>query len=409
MPKLKTGGRLPIGTKSQYDNVVSIYQSLVSKGVDPQAALDLVNQKVAEKGWTGYATGDNKKFNNVDQFTDHLIDWHSRMYPDSLKAKNFNDYWKGIMITPKNKYNPRGNAYKKELLLTRPGVKKRINFYRKQQGLNPLALITQNQDNIIYAQKGNKLQKDSQTVNWITSWLNNRKSQLRNNYLVARDKGWSRLSYNRPHPINAIIDMYKGNPEGYTTTQEILKNQLDNLNRSRAIVEDDSKKVYPGNDIFAQLEQWKWDSDRVRGTTRLNNLIIYNPRGKETKVQEIDPSTRVHEMTHTLGDVKGTRILPYREETPQETVIREKYMQYFDKSPYREVDADYLIQPTEIYSRLMQLRYDTGLKPNQKVNKQWLHKNKDLINKYDLLFKDDKLIDMLNEIASNGNYNQNLV
>lgn len=35
MPKLKTGGRLPIGTKSQYDNVVSIYQSLVSKGVDP--------------------------------------------------------------------------------------------------------------------------------------------------------------------------------------------------------------------------------------------------------------------------------------------------------------------------------------------------------------------------------------
>ena len=141
------GGRLPIGTKSQYDNVVSIYQSLVSKGVDPQAALDLVNQKVAEKGWTGYTTGDNKKFNNVDQFTDHLIDWHSRMYPDSLKAKNFNDYWKGIMITPKNKYNPRGNAYKKELLLTRPGVKKRINFYRKQQGLSPLALIYYNNDN----------------------------------------------------------------------------------------------------------------------------------------------------------------------------------------------------------------------------------------------------------------------
>lgn len=156
MPKLKTGGRLPIGTKSQYDNVVSIYQSLVSKGVDPQAALDLVNQKVAEKGWTGYATGDNKKFNNVDQFTDHLIDWHSRMYPDSLKAKNFNDYWKGIMITPKNKYNPRGDAYKKELLLTRPGVKKRINFYRKQQGLNPLALVEPNNNLIQKGQKGFK-------------------------------------------------------------------------------------------------------------------------------------------------------------------------------------------------------------------------------------------------------------
>lgn len=135
---------LPIGTQKQYNNVVSIYQSLVSKGVNPQAALDLVNQKVAEKGWTSYSTGDNKKFNNVDQFTDHLIDWHERMYPDSLKAKNFNDFWKGIQITPKYPYNPRGNEYKQELLRTRPGVKKRINFYRKQQGLSPLVLNTFN-------------------------------------------------------------------------------------------------------------------------------------------------------------------------------------------------------------------------------------------------------------------------
>lgn len=149
--------KLPIGTRSQYNNVISIYQSLVSKGVNPQAALDLVNQKVAEKGWSGYSTGDNKKFNNVDQFTDHLIDWHGRMYPDSLKAKNFNDFWEGIQITPKYPYNPRGNDYKQELLRTRPGVKKRINFYRKQQGLSPLAL-NYNSGDIVYAQSGNKIQ-----------------------------------------------------------------------------------------------------------------------------------------------------------------------------------------------------------------------------------------------------------
>lgn len=143
------GGTLPIGNRDQYNNVVSIYQSLVSKGVDPQAALDLVNQKVAEKGWTGYSTGDNKKFNNVDQFTDHLIDWHRRMFPDSLKANNFNQFWKGIMVTPKYKYNPRGNAYKQELLRTRPGVKKRINFYRKQQGLSPLALVSILENNMV--------------------------------------------------------------------------------------------------------------------------------------------------------------------------------------------------------------------------------------------------------------------
>lgn len=147
---------LPIGNQSQYNNVISIYQSLVSKGINPQAALDLVNQKVAEKGWTGYVSGDNKKFSNVDDFTDHLIDWHSRMYPDSLKAKNFDEYWKGIQITPKYKYNSENPNYKSHLLQTRPGVKKRINFYRKQQGLDPLALNT---NNIVYAQKGHKVIK----------------------------------------------------------------------------------------------------------------------------------------------------------------------------------------------------------------------------------------------------------
>ena len=88
-----------------------------------------------------------KKFNNVDQFTDHLIDWHSRMYPDSLKANNFEEYWKGIQITPKYKYNSENPNYKQELLRTRPGVKKRINFYRKQQGLPLLTYINNINDN----------------------------------------------------------------------------------------------------------------------------------------------------------------------------------------------------------------------------------------------------------------------
>lgn len=137
----KGGGAIPTGTQEQYNNVVSIYQSLVSKGVLPQAALEIVNQKVAEKGWAGFATGDNKKYFNADDFADHIIDWHGRMYPDSLKAKSFEDYWKGIQITPKYKYNSENPNYKQELLKTRSGVKKRINFYRKQQGLNPLAYV----------------------------------------------------------------------------------------------------------------------------------------------------------------------------------------------------------------------------------------------------------------------------
>lgn len=132
--------KLPIGTQDQYNNVVSIYQTLVSKGVNPQAALELTNQKVAEKGWEGYSTGDNKKFSNVQNFANHIIRWHKKMYPDSLKARNFEQFWRGIQITPKYKYNSENPNYKQNLLDTRPGVKKRINFYRQQKGLGPLVM-----------------------------------------------------------------------------------------------------------------------------------------------------------------------------------------------------------------------------------------------------------------------------
>lgn len=144
----KGGGPFPIGTREQYNNVVSIYQSLVSKGIPPQAALEIVNQKVAEKGWAGFATGDNKKYSTANGFADHIIDWHGRMYPDSLKARSFEDYWKGIQITPKYKYNSKDPNYKQKLLKTRPGVKKRINYYRQQQGLPLLAYINNIDNNI---------------------------------------------------------------------------------------------------------------------------------------------------------------------------------------------------------------------------------------------------------------------
>lgn len=163
--KFQHSGKLPVGTQAQYNHVTEIYQSLVDKGVDPQAALDLVNQKVAEKGWTGYSTGDNKKYNNVSDFTDHLIDWHGRMYPNSLKVKNFDQFYEGVNGTreqndrarrTKGKDNSGRNfyntakgwdGYRNDLLKTRPGVRKRINYYRSLKGLPPLAYMNLPVDN----------------------------------------------------------------------------------------------------------------------------------------------------------------------------------------------------------------------------------------------------------------------
>lgn len=168
LKKLQTGGLipkaqkgLPIGTKAQYDLVTQIYQGLVDRGVSPQSALELVNQKIAERGWTDYSTGDLKVFPNVSSFVKHLVDWHGRMYPNSLKARNFNEFYEGINGTKEQHERNRRSkgkdnsgryyyntekgweGYKKDLLTTRPGVLKRINYYRAQKGLSPLAYTDQ--------------------------------------------------------------------------------------------------------------------------------------------------------------------------------------------------------------------------------------------------------------------------
>lgn len=123
------------GTQTQFDNVTAIYQALIDKGLSPQAAIEITNQKIAEKGWEGFVTGDKIKYKNANDFAAHILDWYGRMYPDSLKANTFDEYWNGIQITPKYKYNSSNPNYKQELLKTRPGVVKRINYYLNTKGL----------------------------------------------------------------------------------------------------------------------------------------------------------------------------------------------------------------------------------------------------------------------------------
>lgn len=133
-----TVSRVPHDAK--YNHVVSIYKSFVNQGVDPQVALELTNQKVTEKGWNGWVSGDKKSYGNVNDFTKHVIEHYNKMYPDSMKANGFEQFYRGIEVSPKYKYNPYPARYRQQLLLTRPGVKKRVNEYRKTLGLGPLAL-----------------------------------------------------------------------------------------------------------------------------------------------------------------------------------------------------------------------------------------------------------------------------
>lgn len=162
-----------------------VYQGFINQGVTPEVALELTNQQVAEGGWNKYSTGDKQTFKAVEPFTQHVVDWHERMYPDSLKATNFNQFFKGLQ-NGKYKYNPNSNQYYKHLKSTRPGVKKRINVYRESLGETPLAFVNNSEDPLS-AKKGNKLHT------WTSDFgrtldSNPKLDNMKNNYVSRRHK-----------------------------------------------------------------------------------------------------------------------------------------------------------------------------------------------------------------------------
>ncbi len=94
-------------TESQiYKHVTSYYQALLDNGASPEVAKELTVQQVAEGGYNPkWWTGDKVKFNTPEELAKHVLDYHKRMYPDSLKAKNFEDFYNGIQRTGQYMYN----------------------------------------------------------------------------------------------------------------------------------------------------------------------------------------------------------------------------------------------------------------------------------------------------------------
>ena len=99
-------------------------------------------------------------------------------------------------------------------------------------------------------------------------------------------------------------------------------------------------------------------------------------------------STRVHDKTHSLNAA------------PQRDTI-ERYSTY----PFNEnINPNkYLDDSDEIYSRLMEFRFNNKLNPKEKYNAKDLRENKDTKD-YDLLerYNDDFINYLLNEVAQNN-------
>lgn len=134
---------VPVKQDANYNHAVAVYQGLLNRGIPEQAAFELTNQKILEGGWKSLHTGDGKHYKDMNKLLDHIASWMKTSYPDTIKAKNFNEFYNGLMNGKNGKYNDRP-AYKQELLNTRKGVLRRINNYRGTKGQKPLTLLNDN-------------------------------------------------------------------------------------------------------------------------------------------------------------------------------------------------------------------------------------------------------------------------
>lgn len=130
----------PVAEDRNYRKVVTLYQGYIDRGLSPETALELTNQNIRESGWNTWKSGDGRHNKSANDLMNHVMEWHERMYPDTLKAKNFNDFYNALE-NGSHRYNPRYKGYENELLDLRKGIKRRINHYRAKQGQQPLAFM----------------------------------------------------------------------------------------------------------------------------------------------------------------------------------------------------------------------------------------------------------------------------
>ena len=160
----------------------------------------------------------------------------------------------------------------------------------------------------------------NQYQDFIAEWLNNRKQQFTDNVYHSSEPG--------------LFDFESG-----LTAQRMLDKQKNNLY------------------TVAETKEKPWFADPT--TTG-----FYKPSAHELWIRPgldeyEDAVVRVHELSHALNtkDVQGEAIKRILSETPNTHDIPAEI----------KANEDYLYDPEEIYSRMMEMRYSLGMDPNVEV------------------------------------------
>ncbi len=246
-----------------------------------------------------------------------------------------------------------------------------------------------------------KIESENREIyNWINNWYSGRRKQLEENRYsgnggkfakydkgtvhTRRDKNWDKFN----------LDMEEENrrKQQYNAIQNTKDKRLDNDNKynkysyyGRYEPKDNSIYINNDNDVYKNRPAYMTKKGtRVHETTHSKQTIPSNNKDYKTKGLVDNQLRKIRRIRYENGkDYNGKQSLLKND-------VNERL--YYSK-------------PHEIEARLMQYRYDMGLKPEQIIDKKYINSHRQQLKDYHLdeFFDDDGLIRLFNEVASNNN------
>lgn len=310
------------------------------------------------------------------------------------------------------------------------GLRERLQAYRTFREQNPgvsymdwKAKMVQQRGEVrpSYAD-GGKVEK-KQRVNefaddYLQDWLNNRTSQLAENITTYGNQNYYGSDSSRfnttpsvlKHPIDYFSDRQKWREDN---AKRVASEQLQRSKDVRLYdltQRDEAHEMFTDSTVADQYKEW--------GKSPYANPDVYGvyfDNYKQKKFAVVNPytygndvkSVGIHEKTHALvaepqmskiNDILGKKPdeSDFLINHPKLTNYREDYDQYYDN-------------PNEIYSRLMQFRYENDLQPGDKYTIEDIKtlrngaKDNNLFKRY----SDEEMLRLLNEVAYNDTKVQN--
>ena len=217
---------------------------------------------------------------------------------------------------------------------------------------------------------------EQRITNWMSYWLNHRRKQLYNNMKktsIRKEDAGSWLGNGRPEFTFKLI---KGMSPERRKINGVFYNQI---NRAANATIDEFNTISNPNYLG------EFDED--------GKLIRYNIKNKK-----FNNGVRVHERTHASD--------AYPQYKAIEDILKKGKVNFPNSEFIDDEVKHYHTDPNEIYSRIMQYRYNNKLKPNQVVDKKYINSHRKQLKDLDLnIFDDTTLSKFFNEVADNGKRN----